>query len=147
MRSATNECPTMRCVGANSRSDNDTMPERNTIFNVFSGFFRLWIKPRRVGVNTTFDNDIEITRLPFPKTDRMVIAWTKMFLLQSGAREVVISLNNNGVIAFRNHHVLPNCLHDNFPENDELLFLCRSSAALLTVVGASSERLCPEGAL
>src|SRR3954451_3643292 len=94
-----------------SFSDLDAFPKCDVTLDLLCVRLRLRVVPRGVGVGLTAGNDIVIACGAFPAADAVRFGRFEMILNDAVRGEVVISLDDDCVIALSNDGVVPCSFH------------------------------------
>src|SRR5215510_3866801 len=94
--------------------DLHALPKRDIIFDVLRGVFRVRIKPCRVFIHFSIDDDVVITRRALPAADRVGVARLKVFFVDRVRREIVVAFDDDGFVTFGDYGAVPNSLHNFF---------------------------------
>src|SRR5262245_23004544 len=89
-------------------------PKRDVIFDVLRGLFCVRIKPRRVFIHFSVDDDAVITRRALPAADRVGVARLKIFFVDRVRREIVVAFDDDGFVTFGDYGAVPYSFHNFF---------------------------------
>ena len=86
------------------------LPKGEIAGDLFGGLFGGWIGPNSILVYFTIDDEIEIARLALPMAGALFLTRLQKFHVDRIGREILISLDLNGLIGLGNGRAVPDCL-------------------------------------
>ena len=89
----------------------DAAPKGDMIFDGFRRLFRLGVVPGSILIGSIADLDGIVACNALPWTGGVSVAWRKIFPLDRIRWEIVIALDDNGLIRFGNDRIFPDRLH------------------------------------
>ena len=89
-------------------------PERNMILDLACGRLGIRIVPGSILVDLVINYDVVVTRGSFPRAFCVRTTLLKMLALDRSGRKIVVTLDDNCLVALRQYLVIPRCFHD-FP--------------------------------
>jgi hypothetical protein len=87
------------------------MPKGDAVLDLRGGRFRLRVIPRSIAIELAVNDDIVVTRLTLPGTHRVTVAWLQIFAADRIAGKVMITLDDNCIVALCNYRVVPGGFH------------------------------------
>src|SRR6266508_851132 len=87
-------------------------PKSDVIFDLLSRILRLRIVPSGILIRFLADLDVIVTRKSLPRTGAVRIARLEKFPLDGIRRKIMIALDDNRFIGFRQQRILPNGFHN-----------------------------------
>src|SRR5947209_6583795 len=103
-----------------SLADLDALPEGDVAFDISGVGLGLRVVPRRVAVCLIADNNVVIAGRTFPGAYGVCLRWLEVLVIDAVSREVMITFDDDGVIALRKDGVIPGCFHKISRRNTKL---------------------------
>src|SRR6266508_4629990 len=86
-------------------------PKGDVIFNLLSSLLRFRVIPGSILIHFFVDLNVIVAGKPFPGASALFFARAKIFLLDRLRREVMISLNDDRLVRFRQQRIFPSGFH------------------------------------
>src|SRR6266850_5482988 len=92
-------------------ADFDAAPKSDVALDRIGGFLGLGIVPGGVLIRLLTDLNVVITCQPFPRAGRVGIARSEEFFFDRVGGKIMIALDDDGAIGFRQNRILPRGFH------------------------------------